>query len=165
MSERRYTVYIKDPERLDFENFYKFLNKKEKDDENNYYETYEETYLCGRKKKEFKKGVRKKFENAIENEGFWSDNYFHNRAFTRSLVEYIDRLGILIKITSISGWDPQLIILSKNNTRGKKYLKNPEADTEERFSHLDYWAREMGLDYYSKEKAKRRKNELKKRNN
>jgi len=55
MSERRYTVYIKDPERLDFENFYKFLNKKEKDNENNYYETY----LCGRKKKEFKEEIRK----------------------------------------------------------------------------------------------------------
>jgi len=118
MSSWRTTVGIETLDVLDFEEFYKFIN-----DVKSGYDTFEEIYYndnYGTIEK-FKEEIKEIYNLAIDEECFTSDDCFMNRTFCGELARYIkSKGGFEISGDSISGWDPQLIILTKDN---KKFMK------------------------------------------
>jgi len=142
MSERRYIVWINNIKKLDFDIFYKeFLNIDPGEDK------FEELYSDGSKKgkTKLKSHIKEEFKSALDDGFYMSDNYFHHRRFAWALVTYIGTIGIPVKVGSIAGADPQVIILEGKDRRVKKYLKDPNLDLEERFSYMKDWAEECGL--------------------
>ena len=146
MSERRYTVWVKDPIKdLDFDEFYdKFLNIKEDG-----YDTFEELY--GNKDwvdsimRPIRQKVRRMFDTAIEEEEHQSSDFFYDRRFTLALVDYIATIGVPIRVRDISGGSPGLRILTGKSKITRLYLENPVLDIDKRFSYMLYWAKERGL--------------------
>ena len=142
MTERRYIVGIENIEDLNYEEFFKnYLNIEDPE-----FDSFVETYCNDLNNiKEFKKEFEDLFNTSIDDSYFMSDNYFVNRSFAWRLSEYIADKGIPIKVEDISGWDPQIIILSGDDKKLNNYLKNPEKDLEKRFSYMEDWARNRGL--------------------
>lgn len=143
MSEAKYTVWVNDPEKdLNFDEFYdNFLNKNG---------GFEECYLndeslISKENNPLRKKILGKFKQALEDESYSSSNIIPDRMFTTQLAEYIATIGIPVRIKSISGWDPQLIILSGYNKTVEKYLKNPDLDYEKRFDYGLEYINELGL--------------------
>ncbi len=140
MSERSYTVWIKDITMLDFDEFYdKFLNK-ENEFEHQYTDPDNE-----RATSILRGDMGELFDQATEELSYFSDTLLVNRHFTWSLAKYIATKGIPVKVRDIGGWDPMLVIHTGHNTYSDKCLKDPEYQLEDRFSYMVDWAKECGL--------------------
>jgi hypothetical protein len=137
MSSRLYIVHISDPSVLSFEEFYNdFLNK----DGN-----YEDVHITDIwDKNKLIKETKAIYEQILDDITYASSDYFYDRDITSSMASYIATVGIPIKVNDISGGSPMITVL--RGEMNHKYVKDPYADLEKRFSYMLRWVKECGLE-------------------
>ena len=118
MSEERHIVHV-NKEKLNFEEFYdKYLNEDNKF-ELSYCSTDGGKTVDPELQKEIKSEIIDCYNEAIEDNFATSNTFFHIRRFVWALIEYTTSKGNLVKVRSISGWEPQLVILESEEESDK----------------------------------------------